>query len=49
MEKKVNSGAVLISEVFGTGEHFGSRKGSEAWPFRRLSAISFVINNFRNS
>ena len=26
MEKKVNSGAVLISEVFGTCEHFGSRK-----------------------
>ena len=26
MENQANSGAVLISEVFGTREHFGSRK-----------------------
>ena len=26
MEKQVNSGAVLIAEVFGTREHFGSQK-----------------------
>ena len=50
MEKEVNSGAVLVSAVFGSGKHtLIPEPCSEARPFRRLGTTSFGINNLQNT